>query len=145
MRAEIDVAIEKQVCRNGNVLVEHVRVEAPLVDEVEISTRSETGDGLLRSTSRVHFRVPWYAAALEGEIAAVLRRMVGEKLNTVVKTLCVAPEDGTVRQLLGAPGSTTETPDTQSTRDMKRSTTETPGTRSQRNAASRRGTPTASA
>ena len=99
---EIDVAIEKQVCRNGNVLVEHVRVEAPLVDEVEISTRSEAGDGLLRSTSRVHFRVPWYATALEGEIAAALRRMVGEILDAVVKTLYVAPEDGTVRQLLGA-------------------------------------------
>ena len=90
------------MCRNGNVLVEHVRVEAPLVDEVEISTRSEADDGLLRSTSHVHFRVPWYATALEGEIAAALRRMVGEILDAVVKTLYVTPEDGTVRQLLGA-------------------------------------------
>jgi len=127
---EIEVTIHKQVCRSGHVLVEHVRVEAPLVDEVEILTRSEATDGLLRSTSHVHLRVPWYAAALENEIAAALRRMVGEKLDAVVKTLCEA--NGAPRRLLGAPAHAFDHRDTRHALDQRQQAFETASVRTHR-------------
>jgi hypothetical protein len=94
---DVEVKIKKHVCKSGHVVVEDVEVEAPLVEETRITTRSETSDTTLSSKSKMHLRVPWWATVLEAQVGDAMRRSVSEKLDAVMDTLCVT-QQGVLQQ-----------------------------------------------
>jgi hypothetical protein len=94
---DVEVKIKKHVCKSGHVVAEDVEVEAPLVEETRITTRTEASDTTLSSKSTMHLRVPWWATVLEAQVGDAMRRSVSEKLDAVMDTLCVA-QQGALQQ-----------------------------------------------
>lgn len=94
---DVEVKIKKHVCKFGRVVSEDVEVEAPLVEETRITTRTEASDTTLSSRSKMHLRVPWWATVLEPQVGDAMRRSVSEKLDAVLETLCVA-QQGALQQ-----------------------------------------------
>jgi hypothetical protein len=93
----VEIKIKKHVCKSGRVVAEDVEVEAPLVEETRIRTRTEASDTTLSSKSNMHLRVPWWATVLEAQVGDAMRRSVSEKLDAVMDTLCVA-QQGALQQ-----------------------------------------------
>jgi hypothetical protein len=85
---DVEVKIKKTVCEVGRLVVEDVEVEAPIVEDTRIRTRTEASDRSLSSVSQMHLRVPWWATVLEAQIADAMRRLVSEKLDAVMATRC---------------------------------------------------------
>ncbi len=89
------------------VVFETTAVEAPVVEETRIWTRTGTGMAhteVLKSASTMRLRVSWYVEALEAQIADAMQRMVREKMDAALKLLCEDRTSGVVheRRLLGA-------------------------------------------
>lgn len=117
---DVEVKIKKTVCEAGRVVVEDVDVEAPIVEETRIRTRTEASETSLVSTSQMHLRVPWWATVLEAQVADAMRRLVSEKLDAVLATRCngealqqrrllqARPRGGFMRRALERPGGYTK-------------------------------------
>lgn len=102
---EVEVKIKKTVCEAGRVVVEDVRVEAPIVEDTRIRTRTQASETSLVSLSQMHLRVPWWATVLEPQVADAMRRLVSEKLDAVLTTRCAGGGLGLQqRRLLQAEG-----------------------------------------
>lgn len=88
---DVEVKLKKRVCKVGRVIIEDAEIEAPLVDETRIRTRTEASDSALASKSNMHMKMPWWAAVLEAQVNDAMRRLVSEKLDAVLSKLCEVP------------------------------------------------------
>ena len=92
LSVDIPLTVDKQVCHSDRLVLESAVIREPVLDEIRMTTRHELVSAWdVDSASHMQMRLPWYARLLEPQIAEALDRSVGEKLDTVMASLCDAP------------------------------------------------------
>jgi len=102
MSMDFPVGVRKEVCVDGQTVVETATVSVPLMHELTMTSRFEVDKDEVRSTLDAEYSVPWYVDFLVHDIDQHLRRNFKEKLDAVAQSLC-APHGAVRHALLRSP------------------------------------------
>ena len=88
MSIQFPIAVQKQVCLHGPVLVETATVTAPLIHELTMTVRYDVQGDRVESALDAHYSLPWYIDFLVDDVDEHLRSNFKEKVDAVVESLC---------------------------------------------------------
>jgi hypothetical protein len=88
MSIQFPIAVQKQVCLHGPVLVETATVTAPLIHELTMTARYDVRGGRVDTVLDAHYSLPWYIDFLVDDVANHLRSSFREKVDAVAESLC---------------------------------------------------------
>jgi hypothetical protein len=88
MSMRFPIGVRKEVCVEGEAVVETATVSVPLIHELSMTSRYEVGADEVRSTLDAEYHVPWYIDFLMYDIEQHLRHNFAQKLDSVAQSLC---------------------------------------------------------
>ena len=90
MSMHFAIAVRKEVCVDGQTVVETATVTVPLIHELTMTSRYEVEADRVNSSLTAHYDVPWYIDFLVYDIEQHLRQNFKLKLDSVAQSLCEA-------------------------------------------------------
>jgi hypothetical protein len=102
MTMRFPIGVRKEVCVDGETVVETATVRVPLIHELSMTARYEVAADEVRSSLDAEYDVPWYIDFLVYDIEQHLRKNFKEKLDSVAQSMC-APRGEQRFALLRAP------------------------------------------
>jgi hypothetical protein len=88
MSMHFPIGVRKEVCVEGETVVETATVSVPLIHELSMTSRYEVGADEVWSTLDAEYHVPWYIDFLMYDIEEHLKHNFAQKLDSVAQSLC---------------------------------------------------------
>ena len=89
MSMNFAIGVRKEVCVDGQTVVETATVTVPLIHELSMTSRYEVEPDRVNSSLAAHYDVPWYIDFLLYDIEQHLQLNFKLKLDSVAASLCV--------------------------------------------------------
>jgi len=84
--------IVKVTCVQADVVLNDIHLsEIPFVRRVHISSKMRFADGVVVTSMRAEYALPWYLRFLQNTAQSVLTRSYTDEIQATVHQLCVAP------------------------------------------------------
>ena len=90
MSMRFPIGVRKEVCVDGETVVETATVSVPLIHELTMTSRYEVAADEVRSSLDAQYHVPWYVDFLVYDIEQHLKKNFKEKLDSVALSMCAA-------------------------------------------------------
>lgn len=88
MSVRFPIGVRKEVCVEGQSVVETAVIHAPLVHELHMQGRYEVGGLEVKSSIEARYGVPWYVEFLVSDLGEHLRANFKEKVDALARSLC---------------------------------------------------------
>jgi hypothetical protein len=88
MSVRFPIEVRKEVCVEGQSVVEAATIHAPLVNELRMHGRYEVRGTEVKSTIEAGYSVPWYVEFLVSDLGEHLRANFKEKVDALARSLC---------------------------------------------------------
>jgi hypothetical protein len=88
MSMNFAIGVRKEVCVDGQTVVETAAVTVPLIHELSMTSRYEVAADRVNSSLAAHYDVPWYIDFLLYDIEQHLQLNFKLKLDSVAQSLC---------------------------------------------------------
>jgi hypothetical protein len=102
MSMNFAIGVRKEVCVDGQTVVETATVSVPVIHELSLTSRYEVGADEVYSSLEAEYHVSWYIDFLMYDIEQHLRQNFALKLDSVAQSLC-APRGEKQYALLRSP------------------------------------------